>query len=312
LTSSHLGAFYLNEFEEKILKGRAPEEVYLSHWPQKGCPAETLVDHLRYTLGYARGLHDHVKVVARLARKLDESLEPDRALCVARFLLEFTATYHDIGKADARYQLYTRELLGGGERLLPHNYASVAFIVSDRGILDGFLDILVSRYGIDVKVAEWMYNASLTAILMHHEYYDYRNLSFIEVLTPLTLALAKDVDLNDELAFHRSAFYLLNNLDVQPKPTIRNDLIVPLGVAVEYAITLHYELGALPLALAGEEQRVSMGELQDDVKWVLALAEALTWALTVADNLAASRRCEGRERGSFGAKIVEYYGVTRP
>jgi len=307
-----LTSYYLSEFEEKILKGKTPEEAYLSHRLQEGCPAETLVDHLHYTLGYARGLRDHVKVIARLARRLDESLESDKALHVARFLLEFTAVYHDIGKADARYQLYAHGMLGGGERVLPHNYASVAFIVSDWGILEGFLDILVSRHGVDVKAAEWMYNASLTAILMHHEYYDYRDLSFIEVLTSLTLALAKDVDLNDELAFHRSAFSLLNSLDVQPKPTMGSDLIVPLGVAVEYATTLHYELGALPLALAGEEQEGSAGELQDDVKWALALAEALTWALTVADNLAASRRCGGKERGSFGAKIAEYYGVTQP
>jgi len=307
LTSS-----YLSLFEERVLGGRATEEAYLSHRPQEGCPPETLVGHLRRTLDYARSLGDHAKTAARLVRRLDGSLDFGRALGVARFLLEFTAAYHDIGKAEVRYQLYAHRVLGEGGHPPPHNYASVAFIVSNGAMLEGFLDILVSRHGVDVKAAEWMYNASLTAILMHHEYYDYRDLSSTEILTPLTLALAKDLDLNEELAFHRTAYTLLDGIDVLPKPATRGDLTVPLGVAVEYATTLHYELGALPLALAGEGQGKPAGELHEDVKWALALAETLTWALVVADNLAASYRCEGRERGSFGAKIVEYYRVARP
>jgi len=295
---------------EAVIGGSA--EGYLSYRPREGGRRETLIEHTRLVVGYASKLDDHITVLARAVRKIDNSLDIEKARSVARYLAVFTAFYHDIGKAEAHYQLYAH---GEVDRVeVPHNYASVAFVVENGEIFDCFIEALTGSYSVSVKAAEAMFESSLVAIALHHEYYDYRDLSLVEVLTPLTVALAKDVDPQTELVFHGSVFDLLRrlaeevgrSLNVQiPVPSNRGGFSTKLGRAIEYVATLHYEFGALSVRREGGIIRVDVNEV---IASALELAEALTWVLVLADNLAARHRGSADEEAFFASLISRYYG----
>ncbi|ADM27733.1 hypothetical protein Igag_0917 [Ignisphaera aggregans DSM 17230] len=295
---------------EALTGGRVEE--YLSYRPKESEGRETLMSHIMLTVRYASALSDHIVTLARIVRKIDIALSPENARRVVRYLVLFTAFYHDIGKAEAHYQLYAH---GAVDRVgVPHNYASVAFVVENDDIFEGFVEALTGNYGVSVRAAEVMFDSSLTAIALHHEYYDYKDLSFVEVLTPLTIALAKNVDSLTELAFHESVFDLLRslaeevgrNLNVRiPVPATRRNFSTTLGRAIEYVATLHYEFGALNVRREGGSIRVSMDEA---IASVLELAEALTWVLVLADNLAARHRGSTGEESFFASLIGRYYG----
>jgi len=282
---------------------------YLSYRPKKGGRRETLIEHTMLTVKYALDLSDHIAVLARVIRRIDSNLDFEKARNVARYLAVFTAFYHDIGKAEAHYQLYAHGVVDRAE--VPHNYASVAFMMENVEIFDGFIGVLTGEYGVGVKTAEAMFGSTLTAIALHHEYYDYKDLSFVEVLTPLTIALAKGVDPQTELVFHESAFDLLQglaeevgrSLNVQiPVPSNRRSFSTTLGRALEYVATLHYEFGALSIRREGGVVRVD-----EAITPALGLAEALTWILVIADNLAARHRGSIDEESFFASLISKYY-----
>jgi len=297
---------------EAVIEGNVEE--YISYRPREGNKQEALIDHVTLTVRYALMLDDHRATLARIIRKIDSGLSPENARNVAQYLILFTAFYHDIGKTEMHYQLYAHGIVDRVE--VPHNYASVAFIIENEDILEGFIETLTGNYGVGVRVAEVMFDSSLTAIALHHEYYDYRDLSFVEILTPLTIALAKNVDPQTELVFHKSVFDLLQklvanvrqSLSVQiqiPIPRIRKSLSTTLGRAIEYIATLHYEFGALSIRWEGGTVRVVMDKATTSA---LELAEALTWVLVLADNLAARHRGTADKESFFASLISRYYG----
>jgi len=282
---------------EALINGNI--ERYLSYRPKEGDRPEKLIDHIMLTVRYASMLNDHIATLVRIIRRVDSRLKPEVVKTFAKYLALFTAFYHDIGKAEIHYQLYAHRVLDRVKA--PHNYASVAFVIENDDIFRGFVEMLTKNYDVDTKVVEVMFKSSLIAVALHHEYYDYRDLSFVEVLTPLTIALAKDIDMQTELIFHDTTFDLLqklatdvnNNFNVQiPVPQIRRSFSIRLGQVVEYITTLHYEFG----------------DMDETIASTLELAEALTWILVLADNLAARHRGSAGKKLFFAPLISRYYG----
>jgi len=282
---------------ETLINGNI--DGYLSYRPKEGDKLEKLVDHILLTVRYASTLDDHVAILTKMLRRIDITLKTNTAEKLAKYLVLFTAFYHDIGKTEVHYQLYAHRVLDKVKA--PHNYASVAFIIENDDIFKDLVEILTKNYGVSTKVVEVMFKSSLIAITLHHEYYDYRDLSFVKVLTPLTIALAKNVDPQTELIFHESVFDLLHTLanDVKssfniliPIPKIRRSFSTMLKRAIEYITTLHYEFRD------NDEVIVS----------VLELAEVLTWILVLADNLAARHRGSVSRESFFASLISRYYG----
>jgi CRISPR-associated endonuclease Cas3-HD len=300
--------------------------AYLSFRPdtmQKVCgeTAERLYEHMVNVVSVILSLEDHRAVISRLVRKLHRGLVKGESYdLIANILLYFVTLYHDIGKAELHYQLYAHRKLD--RPVIPHNLASVAYLVyaSTRGDwYTKWLQLFVERFGFDPGIAKDLFMAATTAIALHHEYFDYVDggLSLIDVITPMTIAYAKNVDLSLVLHFHKTASDVLNEawkniekLSVlsQIKEyaadllyTPKNNIEIEASEALEYVSTLHYELGGWVFATEGIE--VSRGTLPT----ALSLAEVLTWALAIADNRAAQARGSG---GSWFSTIIsQYYGV---
>jgi CRISPR-associated endonuclease Cas3-HD len=300
--------------------------AYLSFRPntmQKVCKeiAERLYEHMVNVVSTILGLEYHRAVISRLVRKLHRGFAKGESYdVIANILLYFVALYHDIGKAELHYQLYAHGKLG--RPVIPHNLASVAYLVyaSTRGDwYTKWLQLFVERFGFDPGIAKDLFMVAATAIALHHEYFDYADggLSLIDIITPMTIAYAKDMDLNLVLHFHKTVSDVLNEtwkniekLSVlsQIKEYVadlfyipKNSIEIEAGEALEYVSTLHYELGGWVFATEGIE--ASRGTLPI----ALSLAEALTWTLAIADNRAAQARGSG---GSWFSTIIsQYYGV---
>lgn len=292
----------------------SPLDLYLSHRDKEPNLHERLVDHLKLVVEYVNKLGDHITPIAKLIKLLEHEVSGRNIAVkdlhnVVKEILKFIALYHDVGKAEIHYQLYAHGLYD--ELPPPHNYSSIAFIIYNEDVYLNFVDSLVNK-NLSPKSAETIYLASLIAMAMHHEYYDYRDLSFIDVLTPLTLSLAKDIKLDTLLCFHETVYDVINwiaNFADVIRPSEKKCFTIPLGEAIEYIATLHYEFGALRISSSTSE-----GKLKEELRMdkrigiALSLAEVLTWILAIMDNLAARHRGGGEEERSFFAeKIFKWY-----
>ncbi|MEM1842598.1 MAG: hypothetical protein QW607_11540 [Desulfurococcaceae archaeon] len=303
---------YMNEYTNKL---GSTTEFYLSH---KGNLSpnqiEKLDEHIVQTVKQLAEVRHHLQPIGKLIKLLEYTISGNlidnvNAYNVAQYAATFIAFYHDIGKAEISYQLYAHDQRSTVPP--PHNYSSVAFLIhsNNDNIYLEFVKNIVAK-GLSLRTADTLYLASLIAIVMHHEYYDYKDLSFIEVLTPSTLYLAKGVKHETILCFHATVYDIIDNALKKlkssniPKPLIssKTDISISFSEVVEYIASLHYEFGALrieKLTVTGPDKRIELA---------LSLAEALTWVLVLADNLAAQYRgrCED-ERSFFANEILKWY-----
>lgn len=303
---------------EELKKQFTPSELYLSYKTPSLDKAEKLVDHLYQTAETITRLDDHIHIASRLLRRLEKAVsgrdfDIERAKRIANKILVFVAFYHDIGKAEVQYQLYARhefeELCRECTRTPPHNYSSVAFLTKVDDIREKFIGTLHEE-GLSLKVADLTYVACLTAIAMHHEYFDYKDIAFLDFLTPLTLSLAKELSPDTMLVFDDTYIVVLDEAvkrlraDV-PLPRSRGSVTATLSEVLEHIAVIHYEFGA---TLVNPES-LSLEHRSDYVRATSSLAEALTWILTIADNLAARTRGSSDPERSFFASLIErYYG----
>ncbi|MEM4844616.1 MAG: hypothetical protein QXU08_09435 [Ignisphaera sp.] len=305
----------IKNFNEYMNKFGSAEKFYLSH---KGYllsnQIEKLDEHIVRTVNQLDKVKYHLQPIGKLIKLLEytnsrSSISNESAYNVAQYVARFTAFYHDIGKAEISYQLYAHKQRSTVPP--PHNYSSVAFLIhrNNENVYLKFVENIVAE-GLSLRTADTLYLASLIAIVMHHEYYDYKDLSFIEVLTPSTLYLAKEVKHETTLCFHETVYDVINialdklKLSNIPAPSIssKTDISISFGEVAEYIASLHYEFGALRI------EKSTVTEPDKRIELTLSLAEALTWVLVLADNLAAQHRgrCED-ERSFFAEEILKWY-----
>jgi len=301
-------------------------DYYLSFRPKEGeaTDSEKLHEHLKSTVLCSLALNDHVNVVSKLIRALAAGTQKNVSQYndASMILLTFTALYHDIGKAELHYQFYAHNRVNEYE--VPHNMASIAFLLhalNNEELYEKWIKLFVEELGFRPGIAVDLLTASLTAVVLHHEYFDYRDLSFIDIVTPTTIAYAKRVNINTLLCFHKSVAnvvdYAWSNIEKlnSDKNIIiklftpllyrpKSNVVIVLGEALDYISTLHHELGGIYFDTKAKSLRVKPRE---NLHLVLSLAEVLTWILTVADNLAASKR--GDKGSVFSKHILRYYGV---
>lgn len=292
----------------------SPIDMYLSYRSKDPSRRERLVDHLSNAVEHVESIKDHLATALRLVRKLEYEVyrggsvnEVDLRKAILD-VVRFVALYHDIGKAEAHYQAYAHNLCEV-ELPPPHNYSSIAFLIHNDDIYLSLIENL-TNVGLSLKTADAIYLASLVAIAMHHEYYDYRDASFLEHLSPLTLSLAKRLNLETVLYFDDSVYDVIEKVVEMlgifiPKPRRRGTFTAVLGNALEQISSLHYEFGAL--RIDPREPKVLYPERKVEV--ALSLAETLTWMLTIMDNLAARFRGQEEEKEvfSFARIITKYY-----
>jgi hypothetical protein len=324
-SSSHYDSL-INEMISEIERCDDASRVYLSFRPgiaQKVCKesGEKLYEHMVNTVKAILSLEDHRVVISKLVIKLHrDEVKSEYGDLVAKILLYFVALYHDIGKAELHYQLYTHGKLN--RPVIPHNLASVAYLVyasTREDLYMKWLELFAEKFGFDPGIAKDLFTAATTAIALHHEYFDYVDggISLIDVITPMTIAYAKNVNLNLVLRFHKTVSDIFGktwrNIEKlselsQIKEYAANLLYTPKGnieisasEVLEYISTLHYELGGW--ILTAEEIKVP----RETLPTVLSLAEVLTWMLAIADNIAA--RVRSTEGSWFSTIISQYYEV---
>ena len=330
MSSGSLNANLYREFIEKCCRGKASVECFQSYRARRPEEAEQLVVHLAKALRVAAGaLRDYEAVICKHVRNLALSYELTSACArqsecrdVARTLALFTVLYHDAGKCEVGYQLYAHRVRD--DFALLHNYSSVAFVLSEEtGIHDWFI-ARMEELQVPSGLAERLLAAAATAVMLHHEYYDYKKISAVDVLTPSTLAVAKNIpsgaeiffDLNLasevhkralERAFEHVNYKQLRSLLRDPPQPKKEELVLEVESALELASSLHYEMGAVLWSL---ERPYESGEKRVIVS-TSSLAEVLTYFVSIVDNLAAKERerHESQETRWYANLIQRYYGV---
>ena len=296
---------------ERLKKQYTILDLYLSYRAPDRNKAERLADHLYLTAEATAKLDDHAYVLSKLLRRLEKvvsgrDLEIRNNMKTVRKILTFVTVYHDIGKGEVQYQLYAHHKC---DATPPHNYSSVVFLLRSDDIRRAFIEMLLDD-GLSLKVSDLVYMSCLTAIAMHHEYYDYRDIAFIDTLTPLTLSLSKRIPAETTLLFDESVAdilkYVANKLGTDIPSTGRKSTIVAtLAEALEYIVALHYEFGASLV----DTKTLRIEHREEHVAISSSLAEVLTWILAIADNIAAKARRPSDQEASFFASLVErYYG----
>lgn len=284
-------------------------ELYWSYRPPGEEKVEKLVEHISrvyHVMDRLKREYESIvaKHVNRLATAYNTRVGPDTARRIAGSLLDFIAVYHDAGKMEVHYQLYAHKLHDSNPP--PHNYSSIALIVKS-DVFTKFIENILEQAP-NPALSEKLFIASLTAIGMHHEYFDYQDTSFIEVLTPLTISLGKGVDPGTMLCFDRETVgQVLEHVGGEAGVVTPSsyDTEIPMSIAYEYMSTLHYELGGLHFT--GQEETLSMDV--EKIRPLVSLAETLTWVLALADNIAAAHgRSEGGSESSIGRLYNKYYG----
>lgn len=301
----------IDEFNKLKASFASPLDLYLSYKSKDPHKRERLVDHLINTVKHVESVKDHLASLSRIIRKLESEVIKSNVVgkeVLVKTLMDvlnFVALYHDIGKAEAHYQIYAHNVCD--VRLPPHNYSSIAFLTHNDDVYLSFIEELMNS-GLSPRTADVIYLASLVAIAMHHEYYDYKDASFLEQLSPLTLSLAKrlspEIILYFDDSVHKIIEEAVRTLGISvPKPKNQATFTTTLGNALEQISSLHYEFGALHID--PRELRVLYPEKR--IELMLSLAEALTWILTVMDNLAARFRAHEEEERSYLANIITKY-----
>jgi len=280
--------------------------VYLSHRPRRQHrteDVEKLWEHIVATVEAGRRLSDHVENIARLLKKIANSA---RLSCqeekVAQFIVDFTLFHHDAGKGDINYQLYAHRVVK--KILMPHNFASIAFL-NKSNIYTEFLEEL-EDLSVDVGLADRLFSVCLTAILVHHEYYDYKDLSSLNIIATSTILKSKKLE-EAKAVFHSDSFYAelqraAEKVGFYVIPNrLREIMVIDAVEACSDIVVQHYMFGAEKL-LSSWKRYISVDRYE---ALTASLSSALTWLITLADNIASRRR--GGEAGRYAELISKYY-----
>jgi len=291
------------EFEELKKECSSVEDLYLSYAFWKGSGRkESLIEHIRGVLEYMQRLKtDYQRLVALRVRQLSEALGNklalEEGLEVAGRLMDFIAVYHDIGKAEVGYQLYAH-----GRRKhppIPHNYTSILLLYNrEQDIEESAIGYFYELSG-DMILGEKLALACLISIALHHEYYDYKDLSNLLILTPLSIMFGKEIPANTGVLFDLSSLReLLDRLEFDWKPKLRRESTNAYECMLSIS-SIYCEGVSSSLALRGRRADVRAWSI---ITSLLSLAEILTWILSIADNLAGGLR-GSREGDSWGFSL---------